>query len=253
MDHQAQGSPKVQASTHINADSLVGWSQGHLLESEREQVEAHLARCRECRDLVAALNPTVAAGGVTDTASLFGTASPTKKSTDRSWRRMLLAAGILLMAALGPRLAATSDPPAQALDLRVASAEADLWCSQRSAATGDEFYAGIKLAQAADVRLVALMADGRLLPMPLDTNGAMNLSLGADKLHSLGPYPRQVGDVALDRILVIQTQEPMPGAWLQGQDVPPIASAKQLAVFIAALAKTQQAQVDSILLSGDRD
>lgn len=46
---------------HVDDGRLVAWRAGHLAEAETAQVDGHLARCADCRDLAAALADPVPA------------------------------------------------------------------------------------------------------------------------------------------------------------------------------------------------
>jgi hypothetical protein len=88
-----------QAGTHPDSDLLTAFAEGSLLEREREEVFAHLARCAECRELL-----NVASGAADNPVAEskpFLITRPTRTTLRRWIPSASIAAGIVLVSTVG--------------------------------------------------------------------------------------------------------------------------------------------------------
>ena len=88
-----------QAESHPDADLLTGFAEGSLLEREREEMFAHLARCAECRELLNVAMGAVANPAAVSRPFLLERAAPSPLRAWLPW--MSLAAGIVLVCTVG--------------------------------------------------------------------------------------------------------------------------------------------------------
>ncbi len=85
------------AGTHPDADLLTAFTEQSLVESERARVMAHLARCSDCREVVALALPATEVAAVTTSAS-------TSRSAWLLWpvlRWGVVVAGLIAIASVG--------------------------------------------------------------------------------------------------------------------------------------------------------
>ncbi|MDA1264981.1 MAG: zf-HC2 domain-containing protein [Planctomycetota bacterium] len=202
---------------HPDDDLLAGYLEGALLASEREEVEHHLSRCSRCRELAASLVPqrepapafegfeaSAAPAPVADRRVLPGPGSPIALALP--W---LLAAAALLLFLLIPGGGEDDGPPPRETRIAAAmlAAEAEeLFSALRSpdaVSSSDQWHLGLRLEQPATVRVLAVLHDGRTMPVPLDGSGAEQLDLPADTNHAFGPYPRRFDGSSVSWLLVI--------------------------------------------------
>jgi len=212
------------AERHLAPDLLVGWAEGGLLDAEAAQAEAHLAVCDVCRALVADLSsvdsaqPEVAPDPFAEpAASPAGAPSPGPRLVPEEPRgqaipephedeivhrghvgmwearfkmAFLAAAGLILMTLLtrGWR----DDRPRVEWAASAGSA-AELFGEIRSgAAPTEELFVGLAFDREAHLRLLAVLDDGSLMAVPLDTQGSFSLPLESGAEFTFGPYPRAI-------------------------------------------------------------
>jgi photosynthesis system II assembly factor YCF48-like protein/putative zinc finger protein len=85
----------TSALDHPDADLLTGFAEKSLPDSERARVTDHLARCRDCREVVALALPAI------EETTVIGASARTASRTGWFLRWGVVAAGIALAAALG--------------------------------------------------------------------------------------------------------------------------------------------------------
>ena len=175
---------KPRAEQHPDPDLLVGWSEGRLFATEAAPVESHLAGCDECRELIAGLGPRSTAPR--SEQDPFGAAPPKAR-----WPRFAAAAAAVVLAWSATLLVRDDRPQIEWAAL--AGSVEDLRGSLRSAPAGDELFVGLEVDQSAHVRIWVVLDDGAVLPVPLDTAGALHRTVEPGNDHSFGPYPTSFG------------------------------------------------------------
>ena len=197
-------------------DLLVGWAEGRLTDVEAEALEAHLARCFDCREEVALLGDRSTSAPLPD---LFSSPRPAGGGTARP--RILRSAIVLAAAAvlLYASLRTWSEPEERlSVVAAVASERADLFGPSRSASAepSPEWFLGVRATEPCHVALVALDSSGAARPVPLDRSGAFSLPAEPGTDLAVGPYPRVLDPAADLRVvaaLLIASPDPLPADW----------------------------------------
>ncbi len=199
--------PNQAGGPHPDADLLTAFAEQALSTSERESVLEHMARCGDCRELIALALPAVDTAPVPTMAEAERTGVPTPRKLSFAWpslRWAALAAGVVVAGAIllmhpgklnqptqppvnsqvatnaqpipGPQI--TSPPPASpAMDQSAISAKAD------AAPLKSELRMSKKL-QAGEVATPSLHAESGILLAETKTAGNKQDLREADKLSA---------------------------------------------------------------------
>ncbi len=212
--------PASSAPEHLDPDLLVGWAEGTLLDAEVARAEAHLAACDACRGLVADLTAEAAAGTAVApdpfalpaqataagprpvSGGAQGQATPEPHEDEivhrghvgmweaRFKMAFLAAAGLILVTVL---TRSWRDDRPQLEWAATAGSAAELFGEVRSGtAPSEELFVGLAPDRAAHLRLLAVLDDGTLMAVPLDTQGNFSLPLEGGAEFTFGPYPRAI-------------------------------------------------------------
>ena len=220
----------LPGGSHPDADLLTAFAEQALSATEREGVLAHLARCGDCRDLIALALPAVetATAPTVDEAERAGAPAPRKLSF--AWphlRWAALAAGVVVAAAvllmhpgklnqttqpgLNPQVATTaqpipgpqiaSAPPASpAMDQSVVSARADAAPPKSELRTSKKLKAGAVVTPSPQAESGMLLAESKIARSQQDLKEADKLSApssaGARALNYNAPAVPRANETA---------------------------------------------------------
>ena len=110
--------------SHPDADLLTAFAEQALSAAEREGVLEHLARCGDCRELIALALPAVETATAPTVAEAERAGAPTPRKLSFAWphlRWAALAAGVVVAAAVLLMHPGKLNPPTPALNSQVAT------------------------------------------------------------------------------------------------------------------------------------